>query len=188
MNRYSLRLLVFVAFGCTFAALSVAQVSLGDKARELRKKKPAEPTTRVITNEDIATAATSRPPDNTASDKSAAESADKSATDKEKPKATAENQADVDKEWQEKIAAQKDEIALLERELNVLQRENRLRASSYYGDAGSRLRNERQYAEEDRKYRDQVTTKQKTIDDAKSKLEQMKEAARKAGASPSAIG
>ena len=63
-----------------------------------------------------------------------------------------------------------------------------MRAASYYGDAGSRLRNERQYADDDRKYRDQVTTKQKAIDDGKAKLEQMKDEARKAGASPGAIG
>ena len=191
MKRYSLRVLAFVALGCMFAALCAAQESLGDKAREIRKKKPAEPTTKVVTNEDITTAATTRPPDttaNTATDKSSSVTADKSTADGEKPKPAVENQTDIDKEWQEKIAAQKEAIALLERELNVLQRENRLRAASYYGDAGSRLRNERQYADDDRKYRDQVTTKQKAIDDAKAKLEQMKDEARKAGASPGAIG
>ena len=56
MKRYSLRVLAFVALGCMFAALCAAQESLGDKAREIRKKKPAEPTTKVITNEDITTA------------------------------------------------------------------------------------------------------------------------------------
>ena len=92
-------------------------------------------------------------------------------------------QAEVDRQWREKIAAQNEKIALLQRELDVLQRENRLRASSYYGDAGSRLRNPGKYAEDDRQYRDNIAAKQKAIDDAKTELENMKEAARKAGAS-----
>ncbi|HWC16029.1 MAG TPA: hypothetical protein VG498_03415, partial [Terriglobales bacterium] len=62
------------------------------------------------------------------------------------------------------------------------------RASNYYGDAGTRLRNESKYVEDDRKSREAIAAKQKQLDDAKTKLEQMKDDARKAGASPSAIG
>ncbi|HKD03466.1 MAG TPA: hypothetical protein VKB77_13595, partial [Terriglobales bacterium] len=43
-------------------------------------------------------------------------------------------------EWRNKISAQKDKIDLLTRELDVLQREYRLRAAAFYSDAGNRLR------------------------------------------------
>jgi len=60
-----------------------------------------------------------------------------------------------------------------------------VRASSYYGDAGNRLRNPQKYADDDRKYRDDIAAKQKAVSDAKTELENMKEQARKAGASAS---
>ena len=143
----------------------------------------------IDTNDDIA----SPKPSGNSSDESANASADKSDDksadkDKKKEEKSGDDQAKIDKEWGDKIQAQKDSIALMERELDVLQRENKLRAASYYGDAGTRLRDEKKYAEDDRKYHDQIDAKQKAIDDAKSNLEQMKDDARKAGASPGAIG
>ena len=58
-----------------------------------------------------------------------------------------------------------------------------MRSSNYYGDAGNRLRNPQKYAEDDRKSRDDMAAKQKAIDEAKTELENMREEARKAGAS-----
>jgi len=164
------------------AAVFAQQQSLGDAARQARKNKQAEPARKVITNDDIATP-------KSASDTSAQPAASGADASKEKSgdkaKLSDDDQAKLDKEWQDKISAQKDQIALLERELDVLQRENKLRASSYYADAGNRLRDEKKYAEDDRKYRDEVAAKQKAIDDAKAKLEQMRDDARKAGANVS---
>ena len=166
--------------------------SLADAARKAKKNKPAEPTTKVITNDDLGVVP--RLPEKPAEDSATTSDADKTAStdakDKDKDKASkksGDDQAAIDKEWQDKISAQKDSIALLERELDVLKRENQIRAATFYADAGNRLRDEKKYAEDDRKYHDQVDAKQKAIDDAKSKLEQMKDDARKAGASPSAI-
>jgi hypothetical protein len=180
--------------GCV--TLSAAAQSLGDAARKARQNRPAEPTTRVITNDDISTGTPSRAvePESAARSASSSDEASKSSSEAKtgdeakKDKDSGDDQAKLDKGWQEKIAAQKDQISLMERELDVLQRENKLRATNYYADAGARLRDEKKYAEDDRKYRDQVAEKQKQIDDAKTKLEQMKDEARKAGASPSAIG
>ena len=172
---------------------AVGQQSLGDVARKARKNKPAEPTTNVITNDTLGVP--TKPVDDSASTGTASDSekpvADSKADakDKNKPaeKKSGDDQAKIDKEWGDKISAQKDSIALLERELDVLQRENKLRAATFYADAGNRLRDEKKYADDDRKYRDQIDAKQKAIDDAKSKLDQMRDDARKAGASPSAI-
>ena len=182
-------------------SVSVAQQSLGDAARQARKDKPSEPGSRVYTNDDLKPGTTLKSSDDD-SDKTANasdSSADKTSTDKsaesdkaasgEKNKeASADDQATIDKEWQGKIAAQKDAIALIERELDVLQRESRLRTANYYADAGSRLRDQQKYAEDDRKYHEQIDTKEKDLDAAKAKLEEIKEEARKAGASPGAIG
>src|SRR5437763_7315915 len=185
MNKFVSYTLAILAFGCTVTTFAAAQQSLGDAAREARKNKPAEPTTKVVTNDDFGRPWVSINPDSSDSQEGAGKpDADKDKDkNKEQEKTSAEQQAEVDRQWREKIAAQNEKIALLQRELDVLQRETRLRASSYYGDAGSRLRNPGKYAEDDRQYRDNIAAKQKAIDDAKTELENMKEAARKAGAS-----
>lgn len=178
--------LLILAFTCTFTALAAAQQSLGDAAREARKNKPPEPTTKVVTNDDFGRPWVSEKPDSPAASDAAAKSdADKDKQKAEKKKTSVEEQAELDKQWRERISAQNEKISVLERELDVLQRENRLRASNYYGDAGNRLRNPQKYADDERKYRDDIATKQKAIDDAKTELENMREQARKAGASAS---
>ena len=180
------RFAVIVSLGFTLSTAAVAQQSLGEAARELRKNKPPEPTTKVITNDDLGPSVPLTPTKD--SDKAdSAKKSDSGNSDKKKEASSADDQAKLDKEWEDKIAAQKDQIALLERELDVLQRETKLRASNYYADAGTRLRNEQKYVEQDRKSRDEIAAKQKAIEDAKSKLEQLREEARKAGASPGAI-
>ena len=182
MKLSILRCVLISSLGVSLLGSAVAQ-SLGEAARKVRKNKPTEPTTKVITNDDLKSSGGLALPDAApaASDKEAKPDEDK---DKEKAKASLspDDQAKLDKEWQEKISAKQDQIALLERELDVLQRENKLRATNYYADAGTRLRDEKKYAEDDRKYQGDIAAKQKAIDDAKAELDQMREQARKAGA------
>jgi len=186
-NFLSRSVLIFCLSVILPAAVFAQQQSLGDAARQARKNKQADPAKKVITNDDLAPGKSAS--DTSASSPTAAPAADASkAKSDDKSKLSGDDQAKLDKEWQDKISAQKDQIALLERELDVLQRENKLRAATFYADAGNRLRDEKKYAEEDRKYHDDIAAKQKAIDDAKTTLEQMKDDARKAGASPSAIG
>jgi len=85
------------------------------------------------------------------------------------------------KQWGDKIAAQKDQIDLLGRELDVLQREYQIRAAAMYADAGNRMRNEADWDKQDAQYKQQIADKQKALDDAKQKLEDIQEQARKAG-------
>jgi hypothetical protein len=85
------------------------------------------------------------------------------------------------KQWSDRIAAQKDTVDLLTRELDVLQREYQLRAAAFYGDAGNRLRNETNWDAQDAKYKQQIADKQKTLEDAKQKLDDLQEEARKSG-------
>ncbi len=50
-----------------------------------------------------------------------------------------------------------------------------------YGDAGNRLRNETQWDKQDAEYKQKIADKQKAVEDAKQKLSDMQEDARKAG-------
>jgi hypothetical protein len=175
--------IVIVGSVIILTAAAAAQQSLGDVARKARKSKPSEPTTKVITNETLPVAPPSAVQHDDSKDADEAKKDDDKDKDKkDEKKLSAEDQAKLDKDWQGKVDAQKNEISLAERELDVMQRENKLRASSYYGDAGTRLRDEKKYAEDDRKSQSDVEAKQKSIDDAKTKLEQTKDEARKAGA------
>ena len=90
------------------------------------------------------------------------------------------------KQWGEKIAAQKEQIDLLTRELTVLQREYQIRAAAMYSDVGNRLRNSGDWDKQDAQYKQQIADKQKQVDDAQQKLTDMQEEARKAGV-PSSI-
>jgi len=109
---------------------------------------------------------------------------DSTAVSKEKDKdddsAAAARQKTIE-EWKNKIAAQKKEVTLSERELDVLQREYRLRAAAFYADAGNRLRNQQQWVHDDQQYRDRIALKEKQVQEAKQKLQDLQEQARKDG-------
>jgi hypothetical protein len=85
------------------------------------------------------------------------------------------------KQWADKIAAQKDQIDLIARELDVLQREYQIRAAAMYADAGNRMRNSGDWDKQDTQYKQQIADKQKSLEEAKQKLDDMQEGARKAG-------
>lgn len=86
------------------------------------------------------------------------------------------------KQWDDKIAAQREQIDLQSRELDVIQREYQLRAAAIYADVGNRLRNSADWDKQDAQYKQQIADKQKALDDAKQKLDDLQEEARKAGA------
>ena len=82
----------------------------------------------------------------------------------------------------DKVEAQKQEIARLQREFDIAQREAKLRAATYYGDAGAQLRDSQKFGEEMRKTQEEMDTKKQAIDAAQQKLNDLQEEARKAGA------
>ena len=84
-------------------------------------------------------------------------------------------------DWKKKIDEQKAKVDLLSREMDVTQREYRLRAAAFYADAGNRLRGPGTWDKEDTQYKQQIAQKQKALDDAKKALADMQEQARKAG-------
>jgi hypothetical protein len=201
MNRIAYVWLSGIVLAGTLMVAQTAQNSqpLGDYARAVRKDKkqaaakqfdndnlpvndklsvvgkesePASDTAAVAPNGDQSQAGAAGT-DQKPADNSAAKPAAKPDTAQDRQKAYAE--------WQGKIASQKSQIELLTRELDVAQREYRLRAAAMYADAGNRLRNSGSWDKEDAQYKQQIDGKQKALDTAKQQLQDMQEAARKAG-------
>jgi hypothetical protein len=186
---------------------SASGSSLGDYARQVRKDPGATKTTpKVFDNdnlpkEDKLSVVGQSPAGNNSADGKAAETdgtaaapgtaktgADEKASSN--PKTPEEDQAAklaAAKQWADKIASQKDQIDLLGRELDVLQREYQIRAAAMYADAGNRLRNSADWDKQDAQYKQQIADKQKALDDAKQKLDDQQEDARKAGVPSTAI-
>jgi hypothetical protein len=163
------------------------QAPLGDYAKKVRKDQPkAKP--KVFDNDNIPTddklSVIGEQPATTAANTTPAD--DKDTASKNPDDENSKKQAQW-KAWHDKLAAQKDSIDLLGRELDVLQREYQLRAAAMYADAGNRLRNQAQWDKEDADYKQKIADKQKALDDGKQKLTDMQEEARKAGVPSSMI-
>lgn len=161
-----------------------SQKSLADLARDAQKNKPApSPATKVWTNDNIPTTTGISTVGTADTGGSASAGGEGQSAAAETTARSPEELKKLEQEWRKKFQDQKDKIALLERELTVSKRENQIRATTYYADAGNRMRYENQakYAEDDRKYQAEAAEKQKQIDEAKQKLEDMREELRKAG-------
>jgi hypothetical protein len=189
------------ALCCGFTtALGQQPQSLGDYARAVRKT-DKKGSSRQFDNDNLPKTeklsvvgkATTEPDDKPAKDAEATPDGktDKSPDQLDSAKSTDKGGADdakqkASEEWKQKITAQKSKVDLLTRELDVLQREYRLRAAAFYADAGNRLRDQAAWDKEDARYKQQIADKQMSIDDAKQQLEDLQENARKAGV-PSAM-
>src|SRR5215472_11889237 len=154
-----------------------SQPSLGEAARQARAQKSRTPATIRLEGDGVIVPDSSKNDnmDVPATDTKSSESKDdskKSATDDSKPKA---------EDWSKKVEAQRNEIVLLQRELDVAQREQRLRAAAFYADAGTQLRDSAKYAEDSRKEQETIDSKKQALERAQEKLADLQEQARKAG-------
>ena len=180
-----------VAVGMLAGSAAQAQQPLGDYARTVRKEKEKDPKTSVrkydndnLPVNDKLSIVGAAPADQPGAGAGPAATGDASAA--AKPVDSAADKQKVSDDWKNKIAAQKDQINLMSRELDVAQREYRLRAAAMYADAGNRLRNQTSWDKEDAEYKQQIAQKQKVLDDAKQRLGAMQEEARHAGVPASA--
>ncbi|HVN20027.1 MAG TPA: hypothetical protein VMU05_14675 [Dongiaceae bacterium] len=179
-----------------------ASPSLGEYARQIRKEPDAKSKPKVFDNDNLpkddklSVVGKAAPEPETAAAETKPEEAASPSTDKQ-PKAGNNPPADTSKldqagkeaawkQWADKIKTQQDAIDLAARELDVLQREYQVRAAAMYGDVGTRLRNSAEWDKQDQQYKQQIADKQKALDDAKQKLEDLQEEARKAGV-PSSV-
>jgi hypothetical protein len=173
--------------------------SLGDYARQVRKEPDGKPKPKVFDNDNLpkndklSIIGNARPEGETATEQKPAETenAAPAAGTEAKPQ-TVNPPSDTSKldkagkeaawkQWGDRIADQQKQIDLLTRELDVAQREYQVRAAAMYGDVGNRLRNSAEWDKQDQQYKQQIADKQKALDDAKQKLEDLQEEARKAG-------
>ena len=211
MNRIMNIGLAFLFASSTFVLTSSAgaqtpsaapdQSSLADYARKVHKDTgAAKPKPKVFDNDNLpkddklsivgqpATAEAKPAAAEEAAEKPAASPDNKLASNEKTPaQSKASSEEDNAKKeaewkaWQDKLNAQKDKVALASRELDVTQREYQLRAAAIYADVGNRLRNAAQWDKEETTYKQQIAEKQKALDDAKQKLEDMKDEAHRAG-------
>jgi hypothetical protein len=197
MKRIAYVFLAEIVLAGMLVTVSGAQSEpLGDYARSVRKgEKPAAakkydndnlPTSDNISVVGNATDTTGPEDANPAPDTNSAKPEDGATASTPESQDTAKKAdgSDAQKansEWQKKIVDQQGKVDLLSRELDVTQREYRLRAAAFYADAGNRLRGSGTWDKEDAQYKQQIAQKQKAVDDAKKSLDDLKEQARKAG-------
>jgi hypothetical protein len=172
-----------VAAQSSTSSVPPGQSSLGDYARKIRKD-PTAPKAKpkVFDNDNIPTndklSVVGQKPSTEAANTASPDDKDAAAAKPEDDQAKKEA---AWKDWQNKLTAQKDAIDLAARELDVLQREYQLRAAAMYADAGNRIRNSAQWDKQDAEYKQKIADKQKAVDDARQRLGDMQEEARKAG-------
>jgi hypothetical protein len=207
-------LLVAIVLNGAVASIAAAQTqapaqtdSLGDYARSVRKDKDKDTPTSAkkfdndnLPMDDKLSVVGQAPADDANKVAEAAQpgegnpevakpdaEANKTSDTKEtKPPVTAADQQKLDDTWKGKMADQKNQVDLATRELDVAQKEYQLKAAQMYGDVGNRLRNSAEWDKENTQYKSDIDQKQKALEDAKQKLDDMQEEARKAGASSSA--
>ena len=162
-------------------ALSTASAqSLGDYARTARKNKAEpSPTTRHYDNDNLPTSETLSVVGQSPAANSAA-SVPAEASKATEQKAAVDRQKAAD-ELNKNIQDQQEKINALNHELDLDQREQRLRAAAFYTDAGTRLRNPGQWDKDQAQNANDAADKHKALDAARQQLEQMQEEARKAG-------
>jgi hypothetical protein len=159
------------------SALASAQAPLGDVARQERSKQKPQ-AAKTITNDDLPSVDTSR--DVAGSSDSKKDDADSKDGEKKKDLSASDKMKEMDA-WKAKVAAQDAKVKDLDREINLMEREHKLRQAVFYADAGTRVRDERMWFDQERKYQADLSTKQKALAAERNKLDDLKEGARKAG-------
>ena len=192
-------LVVLASASCATAQQDAqSSPSLGDVVRKQHAGAQANPSRKVWTNEDFSGDATTptQPAENApAAAEPNADNAgasapanapdatpDKAKQDQDKAKSAAGEQEKLDASWKEKLDAQKARIADLKREYDLTERENKVSMTTYYADAGNRLRDQKDFTDKEASYREKMTTLQKQIAEEQSKLSDMQDEAHKAGA------
>jgi hypothetical protein len=165
--------------------------SLGDAARANRKTK-SQTSAKHFDNDNLPTnqpLSVVGPEPSAASSTTTQASGDTKATAKEgKEGQAAKDGANADGKAAEKksdkspedvikgkIDAQKQKVDELNKDLDITEREYRLRAVEMYSDAGNRLRNAGQWDKQDADYKKQIADKQAALDAAKQQLNQLEE-------------
>ena len=202
--------MVVTAMATTIVAAQSQTQPLGDYARAVKKTKnpsaaktapkvydndnlPANTSISVVGNTSVSAADQDKDgaqeqdknPDGTAKQDGA--SGEKKSDPQLKSGQSAEDRHKALDFWKGKLDGQKDKVSLLSRELDVLQRERQMKYAEFYTDGARRAQDPNGFSTEDTKYKQEIADKQKQLDEAKSKLNDMQDQARKAGAPGSVV-
>jgi hypothetical protein len=189
MKRFSVGLLILTGL---LAGVAAAQSdSLAEAARKHKQQQAGKPVTaKVYTNDNLpatetistvgapATDAAAAPTDGQAV---SADGSTPAAKNGVKPADDSKTRQKTWEDWREKIEKQKAAVEQMQKDNDEIDRQYKLTSGNYYNSAQQRLFDGAAMAKEDAAYKQQMEQKKKAIDDAKQKIEDLQEEARRAG-------
>jgi hypothetical protein len=184
-------------FVLTMAAICLALVTtataqtqsqpLGDYARAVKKTKRVEKSAKTYDNDNlpengkVSVVGATSPESTSANDDKADSSKKADDLPQLKDGQSSEDRQKAIGDWKQKIEDQKGKVDLLSREVDVLQRELQVKKADFNSSTARTVQNPRGFDEEEAKYKQQIADKQKVLDEAKGKLTEFQEQARKSG-------
>ena len=203
MNRV-LRLFTAAVFFTTCVAFAQSpSQSLGDYARSVKKTKnaPASDQKKVYDNDNLpansqisvvgnAPSSLQQSPSDQSADAAApsgqaGSSADKKDEKKDPELKAGQSQDDRKKaldSWKEKLAAQNEKVSGLAHEVELLQREYTVKSAEFYSNPANMAQHPKGFSKDDSDFKQKIADKQKDLEAAKTKLSEMQDEARRAGA------
>jgi hypothetical protein len=190
MKCFSVGLLILTGM---LAGVAAAQSdSLAEAARKHKQQQAGKPVAaKVYTNDNLPATETISTVGAPASDAAATAPADgqavsadgstPAAKDGAKPADDSKSRQKTWEDWREKIEKQKAAVEQMRKENDEIDRQYKLTTGNYNSSAQQRLFDGAAMAKEDAAYKQQMEQKQKAIEDAKQKIEDLQEGARRAG-------
>ena len=189
MKRFNIGFLILTGL---LAGVAAAQSdSLADAARKHKQQQAGKPVAaKVYTNDNLpatetistvgapaSEAATTSPTDGQAT----ADGSTPATKDGAKPADDTKTRQKTWEDWRDKIQKQKASVEQMQKENEEIDRQYKLTSGNYYNSAQQRLFDGAAMAKEDAAYKQQMEQKKKAIDDAKQKIDDLQEEARRAG-------
>jgi len=189
MKRFNIGFLILTGL---LAGVAAAQSdSLADAARKHKQQQAGKPVAaKVYTNDNLpatetistvgapaSEAATTSPTDGQAT----ADGSTPATKDGAKPADDTKTRQKTWEDWRDKIQKQKASVEQMQKENEEIDRQYKLTSGNYYNSAQQRLYDGAAMAKEDAAYKQQLEQKKKAIDDAKQKIDDLQEEARRAG-------
>jgi len=189
MKRFNIGLLILTGL---LAGVAAAQSdSLADAARKHKQQQSGKPVAaKVYTNDNLPATETISTVGAPASDAAAstptdgqtpADGSTPAAKDGAKPADETKTRQKTWEDWRDKIQKQKASVEQMQKENEEIDRQYKLTTGNYYNSAQQRLYDGAAMAKEDAAYKQQMEQKKKAIDDAKQKIDDLQEEARRAG-------
>ena len=196
--KRSIYLIAALAMTLATSVLASAQSQsqpLGDYARAAKKAKrstEAKPAAKVYDNDNlpqstslsVVGARAEQNPDGT--NKQDAQSSDKKNEPALKAGQSAGDRQKALDAWKDKLAGEQEKIGKMSHEIEVVKREYQLKQAEFYANGVERAQNPDGLKRDNDKYQKEIDEKQKQLDDEKTKMSEMQDDARKAGA-PSSV-